>query len=322
MEKHGKINLEYYKVFYYVGKLGSITTAAEELCISQPAVSQAVKQLESALECRLFFRTSKGARLTKEGELLFSYVKKGMEALYGGEDMIRRIRELDTGEIRIGASDMTLQFYLLPYLERFHEEYPRIRVMVSNGPTPETLSFLYEGKIDFGIVSTPFETRTGIVSIPVRQVENVFIAGGKFKEALGGRKLSYEELLRYPCIFLEKNTSTRRFMDSFLEQRNVRLEPEFELATSDMIVQFVKRNLGVGCLMSEFAGEALEAGDVFKLEFEEEMPKRQFCLVTGGKELLSPAAEKLLEELTESAKTDHRTDHEMDHEYGESQAVK
>lgn len=301
MDGRGTVNLEYYKVFYCVSRLGSITTAAEKLCISQPAVSQAVKQLESSLECRLFFRTSKGVKLTKEGELLFSYVKKGIEALYDGENMIRRIRDLDAGEIRIGASDMTLQFYLLPFLERFHERYPKVKVTVSNGPTPETLGYLHEGRIDFGIVSTPFEVRAGIKAVPVRNVENIFIAGGKFKDALSGRPLSYRELIQYPCIFLEKDTSTRRFMDLFLEERNIKLEPEFELATSDMIVQFAKRNLGVGCLMSEFAKQALNAGHVFRLEFEEEMPKRQFCLVTGEKEMLSPAAEKLFQELLGAA---------------------
>lgn len=297
MEKHGKINLEYYKVFYYVCRSGGITAAAEELCISQPAVSQAVHQLEAALGCSLFLRTSKGVKLTREGEVLHSYVKRGIESIYDGEDTLKRIQDLDTGEIRIGASDMTLQFYLLPYLEKFHERYPKIKVNVSNGPTPETLELLNEGKIDFGIVSTPFETRPGVESFPVKQVENIFIAGPKFGKELQGRRLNYGELSGYPCIFLEKKTSTRRFMDLFLGEKGITLEPEFELATSDMIVQFAKRNLGIGCLMSDFAKEALELGEVFRLEFEEAMPHRQFCLVTSKKSYISPAAARLLTEL-------------------------
>lgn len=293
----GKINLEYYKVFDSVCRSGGITAAAEELCISQPAVSQAVRQLEESLECRLFFRTSRGVKLTREGEVLHSYVKRGMELLYDGEEMIRRIQNLETGEIRIGASDMTLQFYLLPYLERFHEKYPRVKVNVSNGPTPETLEFLYDGRIDFGIVSTPFEARQEIQSIPVREIHNVFIAGPKFAPVLSGRKIAYEELMSYPCIFLEKKTSTRQFMDRFLAERGICLEPEFELATSDMIVQFAKRNLGIGCLMSDFAKEAVSSKEVFRIEFEEEMPSRRFCLVAQGRACMSPAAEKLFREL-------------------------
>ena len=113
--------------------------------------------------------------------------------------MLRRMKDLETGEIRIGASDMTLQFYLLPYLEQFHEQYPNIKVTVSNGPTPETLEALYQGHIDFGIVSTPFETKQAVKSLPVQEIRNVFIAGPKYAAQLKGRKLSYKELLN--CLF-------------------------------------------------------------------------------------------------------------------------
>ncbi len=295
----GNVNLEYYRVFCSVCECGGITAAAESLCISQPAVSQAVRQLETALGCRLFLRTSRGVKLTSEGELLLSYVRRGIEAIADGETMLKRMKDLEMGEIRIGASDMTLQFYLLPHLEQFHEEHPNIKVTVSNGPTPETLEELYEGHIDFGIVSTPFETKQAVKSYPVREIRNVFIAGAKFAGKLSGRKLSYIELENCPCIFLERNTSTRRFMDEFLAKRNVFLEPEFELATSEMIVQFVKRNLGIGCLMSDFAADAISRGEVFALQFEEEMPSRQFCLVAPEKAWMSPAAKELFKSLSE-----------------------
>ena len=76
--------------------------------------------------------------------------------------MLKRMQDLDTGEVRIGASDMTLQFYLLPFLERFHEKYPKVKVTVSNGPTPETVGFLSRGTIDFGVVSSPVDARPEI----------------------------------------------------------------------------------------------------------------------------------------------------------------
>ena len=293
------VNLEYYRVFYQAAVTGSITLAAEQLCISQPAVSQAVRHLEGELGTKLFLRTPKGVRLTREGEMLYVYVKRGIESIRDGEEMLKQLKCLDTGVIRIGASDMTLQFYLLPYLEQFHEQYPKIKVMVSNGPTPETIDALENGGIDFGIVSTPFDERNGLCSTPVKEIENIFIAGNRFRRELEGRELEYGELQHYPCIFLEKKTSTRRFMDSCLEREGICLEPEFELATSDMIVQFVKRNLGIGCLMSEFAGEALRQGDVFALRFRKKMEKRSFCLITSSKNPLSPAAQKLLEALRE-----------------------
>ena len=161
-------NLEYYKVFYHVAKTGSLTLAAGELMISQPAVSQSIKQLETALGTKLFVRASRGMRLTGEGELLYSYVAKGCEQITLGEQRLKQMLNLELGEIHIGASDMTLQFYLLPYLEIFHERYSAIKVIVSNAPTPETLANLRENKIDLGVVSTPFENREDLCAVEVR----------------------------------------------------------------------------------------------------------------------------------------------------------
>ena len=131
-------NLEYYKVFYYVAKLGSLTAAAQELSVSQPAVSQAIKHLEQALETRLFMRASRGIRLTSEGQVLFEHVKEGYEQILLGEKKLTAMLQLDYGEVRIGASDMTLKYYLLPLLEKYHERYPGVKVLVTNAPTPQT----------------------------------------------------------------------------------------------------------------------------------------------------------------------------------------
>ncbi len=119
------------------------------------------------------------------------------------------------------------------------------------------------------------------------------MAGNKFW-SLKGKRLDYEALKRLPCIFLEKDTSTRRFTDQFLEKKGIVLEPEFELATSDMIVQFAIRNMGVGCVMAEFAREKLESGEIFELAFREMMPEREICIVTDKKNTVSPAGERFL----------------------------
>lgn len=287
-------NLEYYKVFYHVAKTGSLTVAAKELNVSQPAVSQSVKQLEKALGTRLFTRASKGVRLTAEGELLYGYVAKGYEQIELGEQKLEQMLNLELGEIHIGASDMTLQFYLLPYLEQFHEKYPHIKVMVSNAPTPETLRNLHENKIDFGVVSTPFDSREGMKTVKVREIEDVFVAGRKFIQ-YKNRMLDLQELEKMPIIYLEGVTSTRSCMDAFLQKNNVHVHPEFELATSDMIVQFALRNLGVGCVVRDFAKEYLEDGRLFELRFNMIIPKRHFCVVTNEKNSLSAAARNMLQ---------------------------
>ena len=230
-------NLEYYKVFYHVVKCGSVTQAAGALSLSQPAVSQSLKQLETALGVVLVKRTSHGITPTAEGRELFSYVEKGYEQFEAGEKRILQMCNLERGEITIGASDMTLRFFLLPYLERFHEKNPGIKVSVTNGPTPATMDLLREGKIDFGVVSGPILPEDGIGMLPVKEIEDIFVIGKNFSQ-YAGKTHPLKLLEQLPLITMEKPTSTRKYVQSFLEERGVRINPEFELATSDMIVQF------------------------------------------------------------------------------------
>lgn len=289
-------NLEYYKIFYYVAKFNSISQAAEALSISQPAVSQAVKHLESDLECSLFVRTSKGVRLTKEGEVLANYVVKGYETIRQGERKLSEMLNLDAGEICIGASDMTLQFYLLPYLENFHETFPQIKVTVTNAPTPETIKHLQDGKIDFGIVSTPVDNKHDFKMIPVRKIQDVFVAGKRFSYLDGGR-LTYKELESLPVMCLEGNTSSRKYVDEYLSQRGAKVNPEFELATSDMLIQFAMRNLGIACVVRDFAEKYVATGELFELHFDKQIPEREICIVYNERTPMSAAAEKLLDML-------------------------
>lgn len=288
------INLEYYKIFYYVASCHSVTAAAKELCISQPAVSQGLKALETALGATLFHRTSKGVSLTNEGEVLFTYIKNGVEQIQLGEQKLNELLNMTTGEIRIGASDMTLKFYLLPYLQRYHQLYPDIKVTVTNAPTPQTIEHLYEGRIDFGIVSNPLEVRENLSVMPVREIRDVFVAGKQFWR-YKQKMLSYLDLETMPIICLEPHTSTRKYVDDFLLQNHVTLEPEFELATSDMIVQFARQNLGIGCVVEDFAKEYINAEELFVLQFDKQIPPRQICVVHDERLPLSIAAGRMME---------------------------
>ena len=84
-------------------------------------------------------------------------------------------------------------------------------------------------------------------------------------------------------------------MDAFLKENGVEVRPEFELATSDMIVQFALRSLGVGCVVRDFAQQYIDEGRLFELRFNKIIPKRDFCIIKDRKKTLSTAANKLLE---------------------------
>lgn len=294
------INLEYYRVFYYVAKLGGITAAAETLAITQPAVSQAIRNLEKALGTELFIRTGKGVRLTQTGQTLYSYVRRGYEEIRAGERKLRKMMDAETGEICIGASDMTLRFYLLPILQRFHEAYPGIHLTVTNGPSPETMQYLWEGTIDFGFVTAPLSKKGGFHLTQVREIQDIFVAGSRFTH-LRVKQLEWKRLEALPVVCLEKGTSTRSYVDAFLKEKGVSVQPEIELATSDMIVQFALKNLGVACVVRDFAEAYLESGELFELKFDQSIPRRAMYLAINKKIPISFASAKFLEMLEDGS---------------------
>lgn len=288
------INLELYKVFYYIVKTGSISKASENLFISQPAVSQSIRNLEKKLGGKLFLRTPKGTMLTPEGQVLFNYIEPAYNMILAAENKFTEAINLGNGEIRIGASDMTLKFFLLPYLEEFHRLYPKVRIKVTNGPTPETISFLKSGAIDFGVVSLPISDDSALETINVMEIQDCFIASNRFATLASG-KIHLKELAEYPVIMLEKNTSTRKYIDDYLSLNNVKIIPEIELATSDLLVQFARRGLGIACVVRNFAEDDIKNGNLFELDLIEKIPPRQICIIKLKNTPLSAAAVKFIE---------------------------
>ena len=288
------INLELYKVFYHVVKSGGISKASQELFISQPAVSQSIRQLESKLGGRLFFRTPKGITMTPEGEVLYKYIEQGYNMILLAESKFSEAINLDAGEIRIGASDMTLKYFLLPHLEEFHKRYPKVRIKVTNGPSPETVACLKNGFIDFGVASLPLSDDSAVDIIEVMEIQDCFIANYRFGH-LAAKKVSLTELSDYPVIMLEKNTSTRRYIDNFLASYKVSIIPEIELATSDLLVQFARRGLGISCVVRNFAENDLQNGSLFELNLTEKIPSRQIGILKLKSTPLSAAAVKFIE---------------------------
>lgn len=290
------VNLELYRVFYHAAREGSVSRTAQKLFISQPAVSQSLKLLEQKLGGSLFFRTSKGIRLTTEGEELFKYIEPAVNFISNGEKKFSEMRNLLSGEINIGASDMTCKYYLLTYLEEFHRSFPGVRLHITNGATPETISLLKRGSIDFGVISLPVDEDGSLMLSKCMEIQDCFIAGEKYK-VLSERELSIKELCSYPVLLLERSTSTRKYIDNFSREQGCELNAEIELATSDLLVQFAKRELGISCVVRNFAEEELEKGTIFEIKLKEKIPPRSIAFVRLKNVLLSAAAERFVKGL-------------------------
>jgi LysR family transcriptional regulator, cyn operon transcriptional activator len=287
------INLELYRVFYFAAKSGSLSKASQLLFISQPAVSQAIKQLEDKLGGQLFFRTSKGIKLTREGETVYKYIEPAYNFIVAAEVEFTEMLDLSKGAIKIGASDMSCKYYLLPYLESFHKVFPKIKIHLTNGPTPETIDQLKKGLIDFGIISLPIEEDNRLVVKEVMSIQDCFVAGENYIE-LKGRTVSLSELLRYPILLLEKATSTRKYIEDHVRKYSLTLNPEIELATSDLLVEFARKGFGISCVVRNFAQEDIEKSNLFEIQLKDAIPPRQIGIVTLKDAPLSAAAKKFI----------------------------
>ena len=137
------VNYEYYKIFYYVAKYQNFTRAAVELDNNQPNISRSVKNLENTLGCVLFSRTSRGVKLTPEGETLYSHIVPAILQIEAGEKELLMQKELKGGIISIGTTETALSEVLLPVLDTFHKKFPDIRIFFNSLAATPRLTFLF-----------------------------------------------------------------------------------------------------------------------------------------------------------------------------------
>ena len=130
--------------------------------------------------------------------------------------------------------------------------------------------------------------------IPVGTLQDIFVAGPRFSH-MQDRIYTPEELAKLPVIMLEHGTSTRRYVDSFFAQRGITLEPELELATSDLIVKLAARGMGIGCVVEGFAQRSIDNDILFPLQLKEPIPPRRMLLAIHKKLPVSAAARRFLE---------------------------
>ncbi|MEO4052012.1 LysR family transcriptional regulator [Solibacillus sp. CAU 1738] len=285
--------LDYYRIFNVVCRNLSFSKAAEEMYMTQPAVSQAILKLEKELETHLFYRTPKGVTLTSEGKLLHEYVNSALGILDAGEEKILEFKHLTTGQLRIGVGDTISRYFLLPYLEAFHTKYPGIRLKVLNGTTSEITAFIKAGEADVGICNLPLVDDQLQVQ-PCKDVHDIFVCGEKYKN-LARKPISLQMLMKMPLIFLEKKANSRNYVENYLKKQGFTITPEFELGSHDLVLEFAKINLGIACVTKEFAKDYLEKGILYELPLQEAFPKRSIGICYLQSVPLSRATRKFIE---------------------------
>lgn len=258
-------SLSQYRIFYEVARLGNISRAAKELYISQPAISKAISKLEGNLDVSLFTRNSRGVQLTYEGQMLYEHVRSAFDALARGETELKRIRDFHIGYIRIGVSNTLCKYILLPYLKDFVEKFPHIKVTIESQSTTHTLTMLDKQQIDLGLVAEP-KGRKHLTFRPVMEIEDIFVASPKYLANLKLREGNDTNVFQTATIMmLDSGNMTRHYVDKYLGEQNITINHILEVTTMDLLIEFARIGLGIGCVIKEFVQKDLDQGTLVEI---------------------------------------------------------
>jgi len=282
------VNLELCKIFYEVAEEKNITKAAEKLFISQPAVSQAIKKLESELGGTLFLRSNKGLTLTEEGKIFLTYVSGAMNLINNATIEFNNFKELKTGTIKIGVSTTLAKAVLLKPMQIFHQKYPNVYFQIVNALTANLLLDLEKGNLDFVIMNEGDGENKSFEVITLKEVESAFLYAPEFFNYNGTYTL--EQVSKMPLILQNKKANSQQFLEKICLKQNIVLRPTMEVVSQELCLEIAK--VGFGITFAPVENSGLE-----KIKLKEKLPNSKIQLVTNKFYSLSFAAKTFLEEL-------------------------
>ena len=286
------VDLELYRIFYVVAKNNHMTRASEELFISQPAISQAIKKLESQLGGTLFLRSNKGMELTEEGKMLYSYIKDAIELINNAEADFTSFKDLDKGEIKIGISTTLTKLVLMDTIKNFHKDYPNIDIKITNELTSNLIEDLKRGKLDFVIYNEGDINETGVDTKIISKLKEGFVYNPTYyKDEIS----SFKALNKYPLILQKSESNSRRKLDSYLLDNKIILKPKMEVVSQDLVLEFTNAGLGIGYTLIDLAKRNYH--DLKELSINKKLPSINVLLATNKGINLTFAASKILEYL-------------------------
>ena len=289
------INYELYRVFYHVATTLSFSEASKHLFISQSAVSQSIKVLEKKLDQPLFIRSTKKVQLTPEGEILLRHVEPAMNLIRKGESQLLEAHSLRGGQLRIGASDTICRYYLVPYLKRFHQEFPGVHIKVTNHTSIDCAKALENGEVDFIVVNFPNSALTGdLETRTIYEFHDVFIANPD-AFPLMDQKLTFAQLLKQPIMMLDRRSTTSEFLHHIFQKNQLDLVPEIELSSNDLLIDLARIGLGIAFVPDYCLPKRCR--DLFVLELAQSLPARQLMVVSSPYAPVSQAARQFMDML-------------------------
>ena len=276
--------------FCYAASCGSISNAARQMFLSQPAVTQQIQGLENELGTTLFARRGSRIQLTHEGELLFQMARPLIEELENLDEAFRQRRsEVDEGHIEVAAGTSTIMYFLPKHVEAFRRAHPKIEMRLQNVTGIEGLERLRTGLVDFA-VGPLMGVPADIEFHPIVSYDPVVITPVGHPLARH-KKFTLEDISRYPLILPPRNLSTSPMVDSTFKKHGLSYQVAMEVGGWEGIKKYVELGLGISIIISigitgEERLEVIPAGEFF--------PRRTYGVVLRKGRFLSPQARRFV----------------------------
>jgi DNA-binding transcriptional LysR family regulator len=288
------------QVFSLVARHLSFARCAEELHLTAPAVSQQIKELESAVGLALFNRSKRRVTLTTAGEYWLLYVRRIQATMQEAEDFVARFSSLESGVLNVGM--VTTAIYFVPQLlAQFQEQYPGIEVRLSLAQTREQMHQLLEhGEIDMAVMGRPprqLSTRSeAFCAHPF-----VLVCAANHPMSQGHPELA--SLQAFPFMVREAESGTRHTMQTYFEEHNFSPYITMQLESNEAIKQAVIADLGFSFLSLHTIRQELEANLMNIIHVPETPVMRVWNVVSMQARTLSPAAESFRYFMLENAES-------------------
>ncbi len=297
--QHQSVNFELYKIFYCAAKALNFSKAAQTLHVTQSAVSQAIKSLESQLGVALFYRQGRIVSLTYEGDVLYQHVEKAYHFFLSAEKAIDNIRSLDEGTIFIGASDTITRLFLIDSIKSFHDKYPKVRISINNRPSPRSVEKLEKGELDLAIINISPEVSYDDLDLhPLDRLDHVLVSSKPIK---GIKHLT--DIRELPLVALEKNSTTRKIFESFYQEHGEQLVTAFEFGSFDVIIEAILSGMGIGFVPKRMAAPYIKKGELHLIDISEPIPSIAIGILLNKNKPQSIATQKYLNILKKSDET-------------------
>lgn len=290
-------HLTYYHIFYTTAKCGSISRAAEELFISQPAVSKSVKKLEEQLSTTLFIRNKKGVTLTDEGKILYRYISSAFSSIQEGELHLKRNRELEVGRIHIGVSTTLCKHIMLPPLNRFIHENPHITVTIDCLSSAETAARLCENKLDVGLVVETKASRS-LTFTPLTELSYTFVASRqyldnlKLRENTDYRDKSGRFFKTATLMLMDQGNISRQHVETYFHDNSIETGQILETSNMELLVEFAKIGLGAACVIRNFVENDIKNGTLVEIPLKKSISRRTVGFAYSSESIYNPSVEK------------------------------